>query len=115
MTEKTNILELMHGIGKSAKEAARQLTMAPTESKNAALLGTAEALRRNQNRIMSENAKDIALGAEKELTKAMLDRLRLDEGRIEATSINAAPFGVGFTPDLSRLIPASGWKAPISP
>lgn len=104
MTDKTNILELMHGIGKSAKDAARQLAIAPTKSKNAALLGTAEALRRNQDRIMSENAKDIALGAEKDLTKAMLDRLRLDEGRIEAMAkglddIIALPDPIGVITD----------------
>ena len=84
MTDNTNIPELMHGIGEAAKDAARQLTTASTEAKNAALSGAAGALRRNQNRIMSENAKDIAFGEEKGLTKAMLDRLTLDEGRIEA-------------------------------
>ena len=41
--------------------------------------------------------------------------LTINEGRIDAASINAAPFGVGFAPDLSSLIPASDWKAPISP
>ena len=38
MTDRTNIVELMHGIGENAKEAARQLTTASTKSKNAALL-----------------------------------------------------------------------------
>ena len=84
MTDNTNIPELMHGIGEAAKDAARQLTTASTEAKNAALSGAAGALRRNQNQIMSENAKDMALGEDKGLTKAMLDRLTLDEGRIEA-------------------------------
>jgi len=84
MNETTDIPELMRGIGEAAKEAALGLTTASTEAKNAALSGAAAALRRNQNRILSENAKDMAFGEEKGLTKAMLDRLALDEGRIEA-------------------------------
>ncbi len=104
MTNGTNIVELMHGIGKNAKEAARQLTTASTKSKNAALLGTAKALRRNQNRIMSENAKDMAFGEEKGLTRAMLDRLSLDEKRIAAiakglTDIIALPDPIGVITD----------------
>ncbi len=104
MTDGTNIVELMHGIGKNAKEAARQLTTASTKSKNAALLGTAKALRRNQNRIMSENAKDMAFGQEKGLTRAMLDRLSLDEKRIAAiakglTDIIALPDPIGIITD----------------
>ncbi len=104
MTDGTNIVELMHGIGKNAKEAARQLTTASTKSKNAALLGTAKALRRNQNRIMSENAKDMAFGQEKGLTRAMLDRLSLDEKRIAAiakglTDIIALPDPIGVITD----------------
>ena len=104
MTDNTNIPELMHGIGEAAKDAARQLTTASTEAKNAALSGAAEALRRNQNRIMSENAKDMAFGEDKGLTKAMLDRLTLDEGRIEAMAkglddIVALPDPVGAVTD----------------
>ena len=104
MTNGTNIVELMHGIGKNAKEAARQLTTASTKSKNAALLGTAKALRRNQNRIISENAKDMAFGEEKGLTRAMLDRLSLDEKRIAAiakglTDIIALPDPIGIITD----------------
>ncbi|MDP6897236.1 MAG: glutamate-5-semialdehyde dehydrogenase, partial [Rhodospirillales bacterium] len=105
MTDNTNIPELMHGIGEAAKDAARQLTTASTEAKNDALSSAAGALRRNQNRIMSENAKDIAFGEEKGLTKAMLDRLTLDEGRIEAMAkglddIVALPDPVGAVTDV---------------
>ncbi|MBB53569.1 MAG: glutamate-5-semialdehyde dehydrogenase [Magnetovibrio sp.] len=104
MTNKSNIVELMHGIGNVANEAARQLTTASTKSKNAALLGAAKAIRCNQNRIMSENAKDMAFGQEKGLTRAMLDRLSLDEKRIAAiakglTDIIALPDPIGVITD----------------
>ena len=41
--------------------------------------------------------------------------LRIQGGCIDATSINAAPFGVGFALDLSELTPASEWQPPIHP
>jgi glutamate-5-semialdehyde dehydrogenase len=81
--EKENIPEMMAAIGKAAKDAARVLTTASTEAKNKALTEAAAALRRNQNRIISENAKDMAYGEQKGLSDAMLDRLALDESRIE--------------------------------
>ena len=82
--ESTNIQDLMSDLGKAAKDAALELTMATTDSKNTALSSAAAALRRNQNWIMSENAKDITFAREKGLSMAMLDRLTLNESRIEA-------------------------------
>jgi len=41
--------------------------------------------------------------------------LNIQEGRIDTASINAAPFGVGFAPDLSSLTTAADWEAPIRP
>ncbi len=83
MTDDANIPELMKNIGERAKQAARGLAMASTQSKNTALREAAASLRRRQNEILSENAKDMAGGEEKGLTSAMLDRLQLDENRIE--------------------------------
>jgi len=84
MTEPADIPQLMRDIGEAAQAAARQLTTASTEAKDAALTSAAAALRRNQNRILSENAKDMTFGDEKGLSAAMLDRLALSEDRIEA-------------------------------
>jgi glutamate-5-semialdehyde dehydrogenase len=86
MTEKAaneNIPEIMAAIGKAARDAARMLSTASTEAKNKALISAAAALRRNQNQIISENAKDMSYGEAKGLTDAMLDRLLLNEDRIE--------------------------------
>ena len=41
--------------------------------------------------------------------------LNINKGRIDTTSINNAPFGVGFAPDLSSLTTAADWEAPIRP
>ena len=82
----SGVERLMLGIGKAAKEAARQLATAPAEAKNQALLESARSLRRRKNEILSENARDMAAAEKQGLTKAMLDRLLLTDQRLEATA-----------------------------
>ncbi len=84
MTDTRDIQTMMKEIGDAARDAGRQLATASADAKNTALKSAAEALRRNQNQIISENAKDMAFGRDKGLSAAMLDRLALDESRIEA-------------------------------
>jgi glutamate-5-semialdehyde dehydrogenase len=71
-------------LGKQAKTAYRILALASDAQKNQALTVTAEHLWQQRAEILAENAKDMALGQEKGLSVAMLDRLRLDESRIAA-------------------------------
>jgi len=78
-----DIPALMKAIGNNAKAALRGLASASSEAKNKALTTAAASLRRRQNEIMSENTKDMEAGEEKGLTSAMLDRLALNEERIE--------------------------------
>ena len=80
----TEIREMMRKIGDNAKATARQLATATTAAKNAALRKSAESLRRRQNEILSENAKDMAAVQEKAIESALLDRLMLNKERIEA-------------------------------
>ncbi|PRD34209.1 UNVERIFIED_CONTAM: proA [Trichonephila clavipes] len=73
---------LMQEIGAKAREAAAELAFAPAEAKRAALLAAADAVAAGVPAIIAANAEDLAYGAEKGLTPAMMDRLTLDEGRI---------------------------------
>ena len=82
-----NIAAMMQTIGENAKEAATALAVASTNAKNSALREMAASLRNRKFEIMAENDKDMAVGAEKGLTTAMLDRLKLDEDRIEGVAI----------------------------
>ena len=82
-----NIAAMMQTIGENAKEAATALAVASTNAKNRALREMAASLRNRKFEIMAENDKDMAAGAEKGLTTAMLDRLKLDEDRIEGVAI----------------------------
>ena len=83
MKEDANIQNLMRKIGESAKNAAYQLASASTATKNAALSSAAGALRGNRDYIISENIKDINLARDNGASKPVLDRLALDEPRIE--------------------------------
>ena len=87
----------IHEMGKQARAAAYQLSQLTTEQKNAILNAMAQGLRDASEEILSENKKDIAAGQEKDLSSAMLDRLRLDDVRVEA--IAAALEHIATLPD----------------
>ena len=76
--------ELIARMGRDAREAALMLASTSAERKHAALIGAAEALRRMEDAILDANAEDMVFAEEKGLDAAMLDRLRLDAGRVRA-------------------------------
>ncbi|MGG7144459.1 glutamate-5-semialdehyde dehydrogenase [Clostridium nigeriense] len=76
------ILDL-NDLGRNAKEASYDLAIAATTEKNYALESMAKALLNNKQEIIDENKKDLNLAIEKGTSKAMLDRLSLNEDRIE--------------------------------
>ncbi|MFM2354902.1 MAG: hypothetical protein RLZZ528_638 [Pseudomonadota bacterium] len=82
MNEMTSMQGLMAEIGARAKAAAAELAFALSERKYAALIGAAEAVWSRRQAIMDANSEDLAYGAAKGLSPAMMDRLKLDEGRI---------------------------------
>ena len=84
MSSQTDIHALMTELGQKARAAARQLALVPGPAKDAALRAAAAALRAQADAIKAANAKDMAAGEAKGLTKAMLDRLMLNDARIEA-------------------------------
>ena len=83
MTEITNIPALMAEIGAKAKAASAELAFAPAEAKTKALEAAAEAVWARRAEIIAANEKDMAFGRDKGLSAAMLDRLMLDEARIQ--------------------------------
>ncbi len=78
MTGKKYVLEK----AKSAKEASRRMTTIGTKVKNQGLEAMADALIDNMDFILSANRRDIENGKEKGLSQYMLDRLLLNEKRI---------------------------------
>jgi len=79
-----DIAGLMQGIGARARAAAAELAFAPGERKHAALVAAAEAVWARRDDILAANRDDLAFGAAKGLSPAMMDRLMLDERRVRA-------------------------------
>lgn len=77
-----DVKTLMQDIGQRARAAAAQVATATAERKHAALISAADALFSTSGDILAANARDLEYGREKGLSDAMMDRLRLDEGRI---------------------------------
>lgn len=78
----------MQEIGKSAKHASATLALCSTEDKNSALYGAAKAIRAASNKILEANKKDMDIAKGRGLTGAMLDRLMLDQQRVEEIAVS---------------------------
>merc|ERR1712039_1038442 len=73
---------LVHSLARVARLAQRQLAAMPSAARAAALHRAADALRAATPAVLAANAQDLAAGEARGLTKAMLDRLALDEARL---------------------------------
>ncbi|WP_326523622.1 glutamate-5-semialdehyde dehydrogenase [Sphingomonas sp.] len=78
----TDAGRLIADMGARARIAAGVLATLPTVTKAAALRAAADAVDAAMPAILEANAADMAAGAANGLSGAMLDRLRLDEGRV---------------------------------
>ena len=78
--------QYMTAMGEQAKTAAAALRLSPAAQRDSALVSMADEIRAAQDSIISANAKDMAAGTKKGLSAAMLDRLALDAGRIDAVA-----------------------------
>lgn len=87
----------MKEIGIKALAAKDFLATVTTDEKNRVLLAIAKALRESSETIISENKTDLENGRKSGLSSGMLDRLMLDESRIEG--IASAVEDVAALPD----------------
>ena len=78
-------MRIIDEMGAKAKAASRTLAVAG-EKKNDALKAIAKALIENQDKIIEANKKDLENGEKNGLSAALIDRLRLDEGRIKGVA-----------------------------
>jgi glutamate-5-semialdehyde dehydrogenase len=95
-----DISELMRGLGSAAVSAASVLAVTLTTTKNEALAGAAAAIRARRGEILDANDRDMTAATAAQLGAPLLDRLRLDEKRVEAIArsiedIAALPDPVG--------------------
>jgi glutamate-5-semialdehyde dehydrogenase len=78
-----SINKLITSIGIKARTAAKGLRVASTEDKNNALIAIANHINNNREDILNSNQKDIEHGKDIGLDDALLDRLMLDNERID--------------------------------
>ncbi len=100
LSAETDVRAAMREIGVAARAAARVVANAPSEQKTRALTAAARILREHTPDILAANARDLAEGGARGLSASFLDRLTLNEARIEAIAkavedIAALPDPVG--------------------
>ena len=76
--------ESMFALGRGAYEAAHTLSISDGATRNKALLAAAQEIRASAEDILEANAIDMGAAESRDLSAALLDRLKLDAGRVEA-------------------------------
>lgn len=74
----------MQAMGATARDAAKVTRRANTQQKNSALLAMAQQLENRRNLVLKANAEDLRRGQENNLEPALLDRLALNDARVDA-------------------------------
>ena len=82
-SRETSVAKIMADVGQRARAAARQIANAATSQKQDALRASAKQLDSNRDVILAANVTDMQAGESSGLSKAMLDRLKLDGNRID--------------------------------
>lgn len=80
----SDIQQTIHQMGQQARAAAHRLSQLSSDEKNAILRAMAAVIRARVPELLAANALDLEAGKAKGLSGAMLDRLKLDEARVEA-------------------------------
>jgi glutamate-5-semialdehyde dehydrogenase len=104
-----DLMAAMTTLGRKARAASARLALTGREAKDAALRASAKALRARTDTILADNAKDIAAAEAKGQKASIVDRLKLDSGRIEA--IAAGLEAIAELPDPVGTVMAE-WTRP---
>ncbi|HET8702149.1 MAG TPA: glutamate-5-semialdehyde dehydrogenase, partial [Nitrococcus sp.] len=101
----SEVRRYMRDMGRAARAAARTLARASGAQRNAALLAIAEQLQNERRRLKEANARDREEGRAGGLEPALLDRLDLNDARIDSMAeglrqIAALPDPIGAIRDL---------------
>ena len=99
----------MAALGSEARAAARALAASSAEDRRQALEAAAAAIRSGEAAILEANARDMAAAEASGLSGALLDRLALDPGRVEAMAAGVEQVAALDDP-LGRLL--GEWERP---
>ena len=103
-----SIRDELISLAEGSREASSFLVSTTSGMKDKALLAAADALVKNCDYILAENARDLALSDENGVRPAMIDRLTLNRERIEAIAESMRK--VSRLPDPTGL--SDGWTRP---
>ena len=103
------IANTMNSMGVAARRAAAALALTSGEQRNAALTAAAGAIRQRSAEVLAANAADMAGAGERGLSGSMLDRLMLDEDRVEAMAAGIEAVA-GMHDPLGRVL--AEWERP---
>jgi glutamate-5-semialdehyde dehydrogenase len=84
LAESGSLAHHMATMGQNARAASEKLGLASTEQKRAALHAMAAHIRKATHAILEANAHDIARAKARGVRGSFIDRMMLDEGRIDA-------------------------------
>src|SRR5450432_288529 len=90
--------EYVESIARSARQAAAELAATSGAVKIAALKQMAAALRENQQALIEANAKDIAAAESAGLARPLIERLKLNEKRIESMALGVEQIAAQVDP-----------------
>jgi glutamate-5-semialdehyde dehydrogenase len=105
MSQSKEINTYMDRLGSEAKEASVILSQATLEQKNEALARISEEIQLNRKAILEVNQADLAHAKEKSIGSALIDRLELNDSRIDSMIsglkvVSGLPDPVGEITDL---------------
>ena len=104
-----SVEDVMRDIGVRARAAARRLAVAPAPLKTAALEAMASHIRAAAATILAANAEDVADAERDGLAASFVDRLTLNEARLEAVA-KAIEEVAGLTDPVGRVL--AEWTRP---
>lgn len=104
-------MQTVHALCEAAKAASREVALLSTEKKNELLLAIADAVLAQKDRLIAENARDLAAARENGMRASLIDRLTLTPERIAAMAegaraVAALPDPIGAT--LSEITRPNG-------
>ena len=84
MSKSKEINTYMGELGSKAKHASQILSQSSLDQKNEALSCISDEIEKKRDEILKENLKDLRLAKEKEIGSALIDRLELNDDRINS-------------------------------
>jgi len=106
VVESVDIKNYSQLLGQQARSASRVIARSATKTRNGALHGIANAIQSSRDQLQAANAEDMQRGRENKIEPALLDRLELTPGRIDAMleglqQVAALPDPIGEVTDLN--------------